>query len=104
MADTIIGSNIAIEGDITGNDSVTILGIVRGRIHVKDTVVISPSARVEADVESTTVEVAGQVHGNVTASDKVEIKAGGKLVGDVKAPRILIADGASFKGNINMQG
>ncbi|PIE17484.1 MAG: hypothetical protein CSA66_05705 [Proteobacteria bacterium] len=104
MADTIIGNNIAIEGEITGSDSLTIFGVVRGRIHVKESVVISPSARVEADVESASIEVAGQVHGNISAADKVELKAGGKLVGDVKAPRILIADGASFKGNINMQG
>ena len=104
MADTIIGQNIAIEGDITGSDSLTIFGVVRGRIHVKDAVVVSPSGRVEADVESASIEIAGQIHGNVTAADKVEIKSGGRLVGDVKAPRILIADGAAFKGNINMQG
>ena len=46
----------------------------------------------------------GVIQGNVSAGDKVELKAGGKLFGDVKAPRILIADGASFKGNINMGG
>lgn len=103
-AETIIGNNIAIDGEITGNDSLTIYGVVRGRIQVKESVTITQSARVEADVESASVEVAGQVLGNVTATDKVEIKSGGKLVGDVKAPRILIADGASFKGNINMQG
>ncbi|MFT7581929.1 MAG: cytoskeletal protein CcmA (bactofilin family) [Myxococcota bacterium] len=104
MADTIIGNNIAIEGDITGSDSLTIFGVVRGRINVKESVTISQSARVEADVESASVEVSGQVHGNITAVDKVELKSGGRLVGDVKAPRILIADGASFKGNINMVG
>ncbi|PKN55692.1 MAG: hypothetical protein CVU56_19745 [Deltaproteobacteria bacterium HGW-Deltaproteobacteria-14] len=104
MAETIIGNNIAIEGEITGSDSLTIFGVVRGRIHVKESVVVTTSARVEADVESASIDIAGHVHGNVTATDKVEIKSGGKLVGDVKAPRILIADGASFKGNINMQG
>lgn len=104
MAETIIGNNIAIEGEITGSDSLTVFGVVRGRIHVKESVIVTTSARVEADVESASIEIAGHVHGNVTATDKVEIKSGGKLVGDVKAPRILIADGASFKGNINMQG
>jgi len=104
MAETIIGNNIAIEGEITGSDSLTIFGVVRGRIQVKEHVTVSTSARVEADIESASVELAGHVQGNITAIDKVEIKSGGKLVGDVKAPRILIADGASFKGNINMQG
>lgn len=104
MAETIIGANIVIDGDITGNDALTVLGLVRGRVQVKDAVTVTPSGRVEASVESNSVEVSGTIEGNVTASDKVEIKSGGRLVGDIKAPRILIADGASFKGNINMQG
>ena len=48
------------------------------------------------------MEVAGQVTGNVTASDKVELKAACRVVGDLRAPRILIADGASFKGSVDM--
>src|SRR5688572_27009392 len=103
MAETIIGANIAIEGDITGTDAVVILGTVRGgRIQVKDAVTVVQGGRVEAEVESQSIEVAGTIQGNVSAVDKVEIKSGGRLVGDVKAPRILIADGAAFKGNINM--
>jgi cytoskeletal protein CcmA (bactofilin family) len=47
------------------------------------------------------VEIAGTIEGNVAVADKLEIKSGGLLVGDVKAPRVLIADGATFKGSIN---
>lgn len=105
MAESIIGPNITIEGDITGTDALTILGNVRGgKIQVKESVIVAPTGRVDGEVESAGIEIAGAVTGNVSASDKVEIKSGGKLVGDVKSPRILIADGASFKGNINMQG
>jgi cytoskeletal protein CcmA (bactofilin family) len=57
---------------------------------------------VEADIETQNVEIAGRVTGNIQASDKVELKADCRVVGDVKAPRILIADGASFKGNVDM--
>ena len=56
----------------------------------------------EADIETQNVEVSGQVTGNVAASDKVELKSQCRMVGDIKAPRILIADGASFKGNVDM--
>ena len=104
MANTIIGSNITIEGDITGDDSLIIEGIVRGTVTVKSDVTVTQDGQVEADVESQSIEIAGSVHGNVHAVDKIDIKAGGRLVGDVKAPRVLIADGAAFKGNINMQG
>ena len=104
MADTIIGSNITIEGDITGDDSLIIEGIVRGTVTVKSDVTVTQDGHVEADVDSQSIEIAGSVQGNVNAVDKIDIKAGGRLVGDVKAPRVLIADGAAFKGNINMQG
>ncbi len=57
---------------------------------------------VEADIQTQNVEIAGQVTGNITATDKVELKANCRMVGDIKAPRILIADGASFKGNVDM--
>ena len=104
MADTIIGTNITIDGDITGNDSLIIAGIVRGRVNVKSDVTVTQDGQVEADVDSQSIEIAGSVEGNVNAVDKIDIKAGGRLIGDVKAPRVLIADGAAFKGNINMQG
>jgi cytoskeletal protein CcmA (bactofilin family) len=103
MGETIIGTNISIDGEITGTDSITVLGTVRGRLHVKDQLTIPAGGRVEADVEAGSVEIAGIIEGNVAVSDKLEIKAGGLLVGDVKAPRVLIADGATFKGSINNQ-
>ncbi len=104
MADTIIGSNITIEGDITGNEPLIIEGVVRGTVAVKGAVTVTQDGLVEASVDSQSIEIAGSVQGNVSAVDKIDIKAGGRLVGDVKAPRVLIADGAAFKGNINMQG
>lgn len=105
MAESVIGPSIQIEGDITGSDALTVLGTVRGgRISVKEALTVAASGRIEGDVESSTVDISGVIQGNVAATDKVELKSGGKLVGDVKAPRILIADGASFKGNINMGG
>ncbi|MDP6945606.1 MAG: polymer-forming cytoskeletal protein [Myxococcota bacterium] len=103
MADTIIGSNITIEGDITGNEPLIIEGVVRGTVAVKGAVTVTQDGLVEASVDSQSIEIAGSVQGNVSAVDKIDIKAGGRLIGDVRAPRVLIADGAAFKGNINMQ-
>ena len=63
---------------------------------------VEGSGVIEADIETANVEVSGQVTGNIAASDKVELKADCKVVGDIRAPRILIADGAVFKGNVDM--
>ncbi|MCP4196645.1 MAG: polymer-forming cytoskeletal protein [Proteobacteria bacterium] len=102
MANTIIGSSIVIDGEISGDEDLVIQGTVKGRIVLKENLYVEQSGVVEADIETNNVEISGQVTGNIAASEKVEITAGGRTVGDIKAPRILIADGATFKGNVDM--
>ena len=102
MANTIIGSTIVIDGEIYGEEDLVIQGTVKGRITLKDSLFVENSGQVEADIETQNVVVSGTVTGNIVASDKVELKTDGRMVGDIKAPRILIADGANFKGNVDM--
>jgi cytoskeletal protein CcmA (bactofilin family) len=75
---------------------------VKGKIQLKESLYVEGSGVVEADIETQNVDVSGQLTGNITATDKVELKTQCRMVGDIKAPRILIADGASFKGNVDM--
>ncbi|HEY3449405.1 MAG TPA: polymer-forming cytoskeletal protein [Myxococcales bacterium] len=102
MANTVIGSSIMIDGEISGDEDLVIQGTVKGKIAVKESLFVESSGTVEADIETQNVEIAGKVTGNILASDKVELKSDCRVVGDIKAPRILIADGASFKGNVDM--
>lgn len=102
MADTIIGKGIVIDGEISGEAPVTIEGTVKGRIALDSTVTVADGGIIEADVASQAVEVSGSVTGNIVASERVELRPEGKMVGDIRSPRILIADGASFKGHIDM--
>lgn len=102
MAETVIGKGIVIDGEISGDEPVVVEGTVKGRISLDSTVVVANGGIVEADVHSDHVEISGQVTGNVTARERAEIKNDGRMVGDIKAPRILIADGAGFKGHIDM--
>jgi cytoskeletal protein CcmA (bactofilin family) len=102
MSNTTIGSSLVIDGEITGDDALVVQGTVKGRIAIKDSLVVESAAIVEADIETTTVEIEGQVTGNISATDKVDLRSNSRVIGDVRAPRILIADGASFKGNIDM--
>ena len=64
--------------------------------------IIEAGATLEVDVSAASVVVGGNVTGDVVASDRVDLQAGGRLVGDVKAARFTIADGASFKGAVDM--
>jgi len=102
MANTVIGSSLVIDGEISGDEDLVIQGTVKGRISLKESLFVESSGVVEADIETQNVEIAGRVTGNISASDKVELKTDCRVVGDIKAPRILIADGAAFKGNVDM--
>jgi cytoskeletal protein CcmA (bactofilin family) len=102
MANTVIGNSIVVEGEITSSEAIVVQGTVKGKVETNQAVFVENSANVEADVSAESVEVSGVVTGNIEAESRVEIKADGKMVGDVKSPRILIADGALFKGSIDM--
>ena len=102
MANTVIGSSLVIDGEISGDEALVIQGTVKGRISLKESLFVEGSGVVEADIDTQTVEISGKVTGNISATDKVELKSDCRVVGDIKAPRILIADGASFKGNVDM--
>src|SRR5262245_63420357 len=103
MAGTIIGAGITIEGEITSEEEVVVAGKLRGKLTVEGAVTIDSGAVVEADIGATALSVGGSVTGNVRVSERVDLLAGARLIGDVKASRLTIADGASFKGNVDME-
>jgi cytoskeletal protein CcmA (bactofilin family) len=102
VAGTIIGHGITIEGEITSDEEVVVAGTVRGKLAAEGPVTIEAGAVVEADIGASSLSLGGQLTGNVAASDRVDLLSGARLVGDVKAARLTIADGASFKGNVDM--
>ena len=100
---TIIGPGLVVEGEISGENGVTVTGTVKGRLAVSGPVSVEQGGVVEADVEATEVRVDGILTGNVVASERVELSENARVVGDVRSPRIRIADGAGFKGHIDME-
>lgn len=102
MAATVIGQGITIEGEVSATEEVVVAGVVRGKLDVEGQVTVEPEGVVEADIGAQSVSIAGAVTGNVTAAERVDLLGGGRLIGDVKAARLTIADGASFKGNVDM--
>jgi cytoskeletal protein CcmA (bactofilin family) len=103
MAGTVIGEGLSIEGDLASDEEVVVHGTVRGKLTTSDAVTVGGTGTVTADLSGSSVSIAGQVTGDVTATERVDLQAGGRLVGDVKASRFTIADGASFKGNVDME-
>jgi cytoskeletal protein CcmA (bactofilin family) len=99
---TIIGQTIEIEGQIQGDEDLVVQGKVNGEIMSQQNLFVDQTGHVEATVNTRNLHISGKVVGNIEASEKVEITKEGKMTGDIKAPKIMIADGAKFKGNIDM--
>jgi cytoskeletal protein CcmA (bactofilin family) len=102
MASTVIGAGITIEGEVTTDEDVVVAGTLRGKLSAKEGVTIEHGATVEADVAGASLVVAGSLTGNVTAAERVDLQQGSRVIGNVKAARVTIADGAQFKGNVDM--
>ncbi|HXW61758.1 MAG TPA: polymer-forming cytoskeletal protein [Candidatus Acidoferrales bacterium] len=98
-----LGASLHVKGEITGNEDLAIDGSVEGLVHLEDRkLTIGASARVTADVIAREVVVYGNVKGNLRARDRIEIKKDGSVVGDLTTARIMIEDGAYFKGSIEI--
>ena len=99
-----IGKSVVIKGELNGSEDLTIEGHVEGTIQLREHVLtIGPNGRIKAQVFAKSVIVLGEVHGNVTASDKVDIRDNGSVDGDIISPRVAIAEGAHFRGSVDMQ-
>jgi cytoskeletal protein CcmA (bactofilin family) len=99
-----IGKSVVIKGELNGSEDLTIEGHVEGTIQLKDHVLtIGPNGKIKAQVFAKAVIVLGEVTGNVTASEKVDLRDNGSVDGDIASPRVAIAEGAHFRGSIDMQ-
>jgi cytoskeletal protein CcmA (bactofilin family) len=101
-AQTIIGKTVTVKGEILGSEQLVVEGRVEGRIMIDTTVLIRESGLVKADVDANDINIAGGVVGNIAVKDKIEIVSGGYVLGDIRTPRLIINDGASVKGTIDM--
>ena len=99
-----IGKSVVIKGELSGSGDLTIEGQVEGQVELKQHVLtIGPHGRIRARVFAKVVVVLGEVVGNIQASDKVSIRDTGVVEGDIVAPKVAIAEGARFRGKIDMQ-
>ena len=98
-----LGASLHIKGEITGNEDLQIDGSVEGLVQLEDRkLTVGASARVTADLIAREILVYGNVKGNLRARDRIEIKKDGSVVGDLTTARIMIEDGAYFKGSIEI--
>ena len=99
-----IGKSVVIKGELNGSEDLTIEGQVEGKIELRDHVLtIGPNGKIKAQLYAKAIVVLGEVIGNVVATEKVDIRENGSVEGDITAPRVAIAEGAHFRGSVDMQ-
>jgi cytoskeletal protein CcmA (bactofilin family) len=99
---TIIGSTIVIRGKLKSDEDLVVEGRIEAEITSTKALVIENSGIVKANMQVKSARVSGVVVGNITAESKVEIAPDGRVVGDILTPKLVIRDGAAFRGRIDM--
>ena len=98
-----IGKSVEIKGNIVSREDLTVDGAVEGTIEVNDhKITIGPNGRLKASIKAREILVFGTVNGDVDATDKIEVRKEARLIGDIRTARIVIEDGAYFKGSIDI--
>ena len=100
---TAIGPTIVIRGKLKSDEDLIVKGRIDAEIQSSKALLIENSGVVKANVRVKSARISGVVVGNISAEDKVEIASDGRVVGDLLSPRIVISDGAAFRGRIDMQ-
>jgi cytoskeletal protein CcmA (bactofilin family) len=101
---THIAPGAKITGQVNGTCDLLVDGELEGQVRLESHVTVGADGRVRGDIHARTVRIGGRVVGNVHGDEKVEILPTGRLEGDVSAPRVVLAEGAFFKGKVEMTG
>ncbi|HUF24077.1 MAG TPA: polymer-forming cytoskeletal protein [Vicinamibacterales bacterium] len=98
-----IGASVVIKGEVSAREDLTIGGRIEGKVEVLDHVVrVGREAQVHAAISARAVLVEGTVKGNITATERIELLEHGNVEGDIAAPKVAMAEGAQFRGKIDM--
>lgn len=99
-----LGRTLSVKGELAGNEELVLDGEFEGKIELgESSLTVGPQGRVQADIRAREIVIEGTVRGNLRASDRLMIAKSGNVVGDLVAARIVIEDGAYFKGSIDIQ-
>jgi cytoskeletal protein CcmA (bactofilin family) len=100
---TAIGPTIVIKGKLRSDEDLVVRGRIEAEIQSSKALLVENSGIIKANVRVKSARISGVLVGNITAEERVEIAPDGRMVGDITAPKIIINDGAAFRGRIDMQ-
>ena len=99
-----IGKSVVVKGELSGSEDLYLDGEVEGTIELHNhSLVVGPNGRIRANISAREVVVHGKAEGNITCTERVELRKSCVLVGDITTERIMIEDGAFFKGSVDLR-
>jgi cytoskeletal protein CcmA (bactofilin family) len=98
----VVGRGITIRGNLSGGEPLVVKGVIEGAISLDNHLTVDSTGKVLADIDVHGATLSGELQGNVNAKEVVAIQAGSHVVGDIVAARVVIEEGAVFKGRIDM--
>jgi cytoskeletal protein CcmA (bactofilin family) len=98
----VIGAKTTFKGEISGDEDLLVEGNVEGEIRITRDLRVGPAGVVKATVSAQSLMVSGEIVGDCEALTRVEIQSTGRITGNIRAPKIVIAEGAMFRGNSDM--
>lgn len=99
---SVLGAGITLDGKVTGKQNLVVEGHIKGSLDLGSDLRIAPGATVEATVHASNVTVEGTVTGDISADRKIELLATARVDGNIKAPKIVVSEGARFRGSVDM--
>ena len=97
----VVGEKTRIRGSLDGDEDVRVKGHVEGKIHLSQALHVEQGGVVVADIEVKVAVISGVMVGNIQATESVRVAETGRMVGDIVAPRVVLLDGAAFRGRID---
>ena len=98
-----LGTSVVIKGELSASEDLTLCGHLEGSVRLADhTLTVGQTAEVKAEIVAKSVVILGSVTGNVTATERLDIRSTGSVIGDVASPRLVIADGGTLRGKVQM--
>ena len=98
-----LGKSVVIKGELSGSEDLTLHGHMEGKVSLPEhTLTIGAQADVKADISAKAVVVVGAVTGRVSAKDRIDIRSTGRITGDIVSPRLVVAEGGTLRGKVEM--
>ena len=98
----VIGPRTVVKGRLSGDEAVTVEGRLEGQVALNNTLTIESGGQVEANVEARVLTVRGQAQGTFSVQENITLESGAQMAGDIRVQRLIIEEGAIFKGNVEM--